>query len=97
MRQIHKDQLSLLRESRKLWDTGAKFHTELILEMNILNQKIPELVETLVIIHVFQKNSRGLWQSWTLVKMARTDSNQYYSIAIGEAIQYSQECSAEPG
>lgn len=59
--------------------------------------KNTKLMETLVIIHVFQKNSRGLWESWTLVKMPRTDSNQYYSIAIGEAIQYSQECSTEPG
>lgn len=44
------------------------------------------------------KNSRGLWQSWTLVKTARADSNQYYSIATGGTVQYSQEeCSAEPG
>lgn len=87
MRQIHKGQLSLLRGSRKLQDTGAKFHTELILEMNILNQKIPELMRTLVIIHRFQKNNYGLWQEQILTSTIALQQGERASIVKKNAQQ----------
>ena len=60
--------------------TADRYFPQRTLESNILNQEIPELTGTLVLIYFFRYKEMVVSdkdkQSQTLVKVARTDFNQ---------------------